>query len=155
MKRRSKWRRRQLDQLFGSARAEALETPQGGWVRAVREALGMSAAALARRIGIAPPTLHRMEHDETRGAVSLQTLERAARAMDCRLVYWIVPNSGTFEDAVRRRAMQLAEEQVRAVDRSMRLESQGVDAQQLRQHVRDVADELVATLPRNFWDDAP
>jgi predicted DNA-binding mobile mystery protein A len=69
----------------------ALSRPERGWVRAVREALGMSAAALADRLNITGGAVTRLEQSEAADRVQLDTLRRAADALGCDLVYLLVP----------------------------------------------------------------
>src|SRR5229473_7052183 len=69
----------------------ALARPPRGWVRAVREALGMSATALAARLGTTAGAVTRLEQSEAAYRVRLDTLRRAADALGCDLVYLLVP----------------------------------------------------------------
>lgn len=100
-----------------------LPRPPRGWVRAVREALGMSAAALAARLGTTPGAVTRLEQSEAADRIRLDTLRRAADALGCDLVYLLVPRRPLTE-VVRDRARELAHRQVAAVEQTMRLEDQ-------------------------------
>jgi predicted DNA-binding mobile mystery protein A len=101
----------------------ALARPPRGWVRAVREALGMSAAALASRMGITAGAVTRLEQSEAADRVRLDTLRRAADALGCDLVYLLVPRR-PLTAVVRDRARELARWQAAAVEQTMRLEDQ-------------------------------
>src|ERR1700734_1900790 len=68
-----------------------LSRPPRGWVRAVREALGMSAAALATRLGTTAGAVTRLEQSEASAHIGLGTWGRAADALGCDLVYLLVP----------------------------------------------------------------
>jgi predicted DNA-binding mobile mystery protein A len=103
-----------------------LARPPRGWIRAVREALGMSAAALADRLGITAGAVTRLEQSEAAGRVQLDTLRRSADALGCDLVYLLVPRR-PLTAVVRERARELAREQVAAVAQTMRLEDQATD----------------------------
>lgn len=84
--------RKQLDKRLNFVRStDALTRPPRGWIKAIREALGMTTAQIARRMGVSQPRAVEIEKAEKTGAITLDTLERAARAMDCRLVYAFVP----------------------------------------------------------------
>ena len=72
--------------------ARHLAVPVKGWIKAIRDSLGMTAAQLANRMGISQSTLTAMEKAEARGAIQLSSLRRAAEAMNCTLVYALVPN---------------------------------------------------------------
>jgi len=101
----------------------ALARPPRGWVRTVREALGMSAAALASRLGTTAGAVIRLEQSEAADRARLETLRRAADALGCDLVYLFVPRR-PLTSVVRDRARQLAHGQVAAVEQTMRLEDQ-------------------------------
>lgn len=135
--------RRALDRRAEQLRpiAQALVAPRGGWVRAVREALGMSAADLARRMGTSPTSVLSLERHEQSGSVRLDTLARAAQALDCDLIYALVPRK-PLEDVVGARARERALERLRAVDHTMQLEGQGVS----RAALQDQLDEQVSLL---------
>ena len=100
-----------------------LPRPPRGWVRAVRDALGMSAAALAARLGTTPGAVTRLEQSEAADRVRLDTLRRAADALGCDLVYLLVPRR-PLGTVVRARARELAHWQVAALEQTMRLEDQ-------------------------------
>src|SRR5690348_11693021 len=112
----------QLDRRFSELRAlnKGAARPARGWVRAIREALGMTTAQLARRIGVKQPRVIELEKAEIAGAVTLQTMERAAEALGCRLVYVLIPHR-PLEETLRARAAAAAEEQLAAIEQSMRL----------------------------------
>jgi len=100
-----------------------LARPPRGWVRAVREALGMSAAALGARLGTTPGAVIRLEQSEAADRIRLDTLRRAADALGCDLVYLLVPRR-PLTTVVRERARELARSQVKAVEQTMLLEDQ-------------------------------
>jgi predicted DNA-binding mobile mystery protein A len=120
-------------QLRGLAR------PPRGWIRAVREALGMSAAALAARLGITAGAVTRLEQSEAADRIRLDTLRRAADALGCDLVYVLVPRR-PLNTVVRDRARELAHGQVAAVEQTMRLEDQATGT------VKEMEDRLTEQL---------
>jgi predicted DNA-binding mobile mystery protein A len=101
----------------------ALARPPRGWIRAIREALGMSAAVLAARLSITASAVTRLEQSEAAGKIQLDTLRRAADALGCDLVYLLVPRR-PLDAVVRDRARELAHRHVAAVEQTMRLEDQ-------------------------------
>ena len=100
-----------------------LARPPRGWVRAVREALGMSTAALGARLGITAGAVTRLEQSEAADRIRLDTLRRAADALGCDLVYLLVPRR-PLSAVVQERARELARSQVAAVEQTMLLEDQ-------------------------------
>jgi len=112
-----------------------ISRPPHGWVRAVREALGMSAAVLADRLGVTPSAVIRLEQSEAADRARLETLRRAADAMGCDLVYVLVPRR-PLTTVVRERAQELAHFQVAAVEQTMRLEDQATgDTRELEERI--------------------
>lgn len=144
-------RLRQLDDALGKWRAADLPlTPSTGWVRAIRDALGMSSAALARRLGVTDSAVRKLEVAEACEAISLGTLRRAAVALDCELHYALVPKKSL--DATRQeRAMLVAQQQVAAVAHSMALEDQTVDAQLTQAQAQDIARSLLQGRGSKLW----
>lgn len=100
--------------------------PHGGWVRAIREALGMTTAELGERMGLSQSVVSRMEQSERSGHIQLDTLQRAADALECEVVYALVPRR-PLDDMVTERARALAEQRLRRVGHTMALEEQLVD----------------------------
>ncbi len=101
--------------------------PPGGWLKAVRGALGVSSRQLAQIVGIDSSAIIRLEEREPEGKMSLELLNRAAQAMGCKVIYAIVPNDeyDSLEAIVDRRAKQAAKALLQKVEHSMRLEDQG------------------------------
>jgi predicted DNA-binding mobile mystery protein A len=108
----------------------------------------MSGADLAQRMGVAQPNIAQLEKSETNGTIQLDTLRRAAAAMDCTLVYALVPN-GSLDEIVRRRARAVAEWELAATDQSMRLEAQAPPTELREDLVEDLAERLIDT--RRLW----
>ena len=97
--------------------------PPKGWVRAIRDALGMTGVQFASRLKIRPQSVEALERSEAAGAIQLKTLRRAAEALDCTVVYALVPNS-SLEDAVCARARKIALRDLGRVAHTMKLEAQ-------------------------------
>ena len=118
---------RQMDASLALWRDAHLSTrPQLGWVRAIRESLGMSAAALARRLGISPAGVRKLESAEASDAITLATLRKLAGALDCELHYALVPRKPLVEE-LHARAEAAAKARLRPIAHSMALEDQAVD----------------------------
>ncbi|MFM8648094.1 MAG: helix-turn-helix domain-containing protein, partial [Methylocystis sp.] len=79
--------RKNLDRRLTALRAEPLITPPSGWIKAIRESLGMTAEQLARRMGVVQSRVSTLEKAECSGTPSLKSLRQAAEAMNCTLVY--------------------------------------------------------------------
>lgn len=132
------------------ATIQVVPRPSGGWIRAIRKTLGMSARQLAARMGVSQQALSQLESKEADDAVTLKTLRRAAEAMGCQVVYALVPGEGSLQDMIEEQALKKARELVGSVDHSMKLEAQGVEG--VEDKIRQVADEMVANLNSTLWD---
>lgn len=141
--------RTRLDERFEQIRpAERYAAPVRGWVKAIRQALGMTTAQLAKRMGVKQPSVVALEQSEVKGTIELATLRRAAEALDCTLVYALIPNK-PLEATVRARARALARRRQGAVEHSMLLEDQQVKRNDSDAQLDDIIRE---TNPRLFWD---
>jgi len=143
--------RRRLDEKLADIKVlQRIAPPQTGWLRAIRDALGMSGTQFARRLGVSWQSMDDLEKSEAAGTIGLGTLRRAAAALDCTLVYALIPNS-SLEAMVSERAKALAKAAIAQVDQTMQLEDQRVThvnreeliEDYIRDHVRD----------RDLWDD--
>jgi predicted DNA-binding mobile mystery protein A len=144
--------RRRLDSRFSASSPDQLAAlPRLGWVRAVRDALGMSTRQLATRMGVAQPTVVQLEQSEANGTIQLATLRRAADALNCDLVYALVPRNGSLEATVQTQARRRARAVVQAVDRSMALEDQAVTDPSEQEAALDRA-ALQLAASRRLWD---
>src|ERR1700678_4545830 len=103
----------QLDKRF--ARLKPLNTeavrPSLGWIRAIREALGMTTGQLAKRLGVHQPRVIELERGEASGNITIKSLERAAEALGCRLVFALIPEE-RLTDTIRKRASAVADRQL-------------------------------------------
>jgi predicted DNA-binding mobile mystery protein A len=148
-----KLRREQLDRaLGGPVDLRHLPQPKRGWIREVREVLGMSAQQLADRLRVSQPAVAKMEKAEAAGAVTVASLKKAADALGCHFVYAFVPHD-SFEALVRTRAREAANNLLGRVEHTMALEAQGGDGVARERRIQELADELVRTLSRDLWDE--
>lgn len=143
--------RKSLDRRLGVLRdGDAWARPPLGWVRAIRDALGLTGRQLAGRMGISQATLSGIEQGEVSDTVTLATLRRAAEALDCQLVYALVPRR-PLDQVVRDRAERIATAQIARVHHSMRLEDQALRSDDLEGQRQARVDELLRGDPRRLW----
>ena len=129
---------------------DSFAIPPKGWIRAIRDAIGMTGAQLGRRLGMTAQGIASVERSEAEGKIQLNTLRRAGEAMDCVLVYALVPKTSLTE-MVDRRARELALRTLRRVSHSMALEDQQVD-RDLEKRVQTYIE--TALRDRDLWESA-
>jgi predicted DNA-binding mobile mystery protein A len=144
---------RHLDKRLAGLRPLAKNVrPPKGWLRAVRDALGMTTAQLANRIGVTQPRIIELEKAEVSGAVTLHSLQRAAEAMGCRVVYALVPDRPLAE-IVRARTELVADRQLASVRHTMSLEDQAVVDNRANEDLRRRLREELLRRPARLWDE--
>jgi predicted DNA-binding mobile mystery protein A len=147
--------RSQLDTTLARfGEVKQIQLPPKGWIRAVREALGMSGKQLARRLKVSQPRVFKLEEGELTGALTLKTMRQAAEALDCVFVYGIVPRS-TLEETVRNQAGAVAKERLQRVSHTMLLEAQGLSAGEQESSLDAAIEELARETPKDLWDEKP
>lgn len=100
--------------------------PQKGWIRAIREATGVTMREMAARLHRAPSVAAHFEKAEAEYRITLGSLRQAADSLGCDLVYALVPKNGSVRELAEARARAEASENVRAVEHTMALEDQAV-----------------------------
>jgi predicted DNA-binding mobile mystery protein A len=144
---------RHLDKRFATLRPLIRNPrPPKGWLRAVRDALGMTTAQLARRIGVTQPRIIELEKAEISGTVTLHSLQRAAEALGCQIIYALVPNRPLAE-VVRARAELIAEKQLVSVRHTMSLEDQTVQDKEANKELRQQFVQELLRKPARLWDE--
>jgi predicted DNA-binding mobile mystery protein A len=126
------------------------QSPRGGWVRAIREALGMSGAQLAARLNVTRQTIKDLEHSEATGKITLDSLNKLARALGCRVVYALVPDK-PLEEMQRDRARKIAESLIKPVSHSMKLEAQAIGARDEQRQRERLIQGLMQGDPKKLW----
>jgi len=145
--------RRQLDKRLSSMQnMELFMRPPRGWLKAIREALGMTTAQLGRRLGVVQSRVVAIEQAETKGTITLNSLEKAAQALDCRLVYALMPRQ-PLEDIVEQRASLLAKSRLKSTGHTMTLEAQGVDATDESEQLKRLIRQLVEKSGSKLWEE--
>lgn len=146
---RQKARQRLDERLLALKPVDHYRSPPKGWLKAIRDALGMTGVQFARRLNVSPQSVDALEKSEANGTIKIKTLRRAAEALDCTLVYALVPNT-SLEAAVHERARALALRDLDRVAHTMKLEAQAVPdadlAERLDAYIRD------SLRDRDIWE---
>ena len=109
----------------------------------------MTQRQLASRLGITAVSVSLMERSEAEETIQLANLRRVANALDCDLVYALLPRR-PLEQRVYERSRKLAEEKLRSIEQTMKLEDQTVQDSRYRE---EQIDELLQQqIPSKIWD---
>lgn len=145
--------RKHLDRQFEGVSLKGATRPPKGWLRAIRDALGLTSRQLASRMGKNHSTITALEKGEVAGTTTLNSLRDAAEAMNCTMVYAIIPNQ-PLEEMVRAQSRKVAEAQLARVNHTMRLEDQAVARSELTEQINRLADELRRTEGSRLWEES-
>ena len=129
-----------------------IKAPKKGWLATFRDAIGISGAGLAHRVGVTRAAIAQAERSERNGAITIKHMERLAHAMGGRFVYAIVPET-SIADIIEDQARHKAEAIVKRTSGHMALEQQALSPKQLREEIERLANELVRERPSDFWDE--
>jgi len=141
-------RRRQLDQSLRNLKH--VDMPDYGYIREVREALEMSTYQLAERMGVRQSTVTGLEESERSKSITLRSLEHAASALGCKVVYALVPDK-SLEEAVQDQARLRAQEMSKSLFRTMALEQQATDQIVQDELIEELAADILRKGKRELW----
>ncbi|MCH9715160.1 MAG: mobile mystery protein A [Cyanobacteria bacterium] len=144
----------QMDAVLQDAARHPLPPrPPAGWLRAIREALGMTSGVLAERLGVTASGARKLEQAEAADAITLGTLRRVAEALECDLQYALVPRY-PLREMRRQQALQLAQQWQLRAGRTMALEAQPIDApsEGTQERLEAMAQEILRTSGSRLWD---
>lgn len=143
--------RRHLDtRLSGLRDRHKYAAPPRGWIRAIRDALGMTATDLGKRMGVSQAAVAQFEKAEKDGSITLKSLRSAAEALDCTLVYALVPRR-PLEDVMRDRASSLADQQLARTHHTMSLENQALLPEDLKAERARLIEDILREDPGRLW----
>lgn len=146
--------RKQLEKRLAPLRKKEAELamPTRGWVTAIREALGMTAAQLAQRLGVVPSRINAIQKAEVSGAITIKSMREAAEALNCKFVYALVPVE-ELDALVEKRARLHAASRLKALDHTMALEDQSVDADDRKSQEEWIIRDMLEKHARRLWNE--
>jgi predicted DNA-binding mobile mystery protein A len=144
--------REQLDKKLVFLRDfAAVGMPSRGWIKTIREALGLSAAQLGKRSGLHQSRVSRLENAEQDGDLKLSSLQKIAKALNMKLVYGFLPQE-TLETMVRNQARRIALKRLKTLDNTMRLEKQALPEDEQEKALEDMIEKILIDPPKDFWE---
>ena len=143
----------QLDQKIKPfLNTKSVIVPERGWIHTIRTTINMTMDQLGSKLGMTRQGVKRIEDSESKQAITLSKLNEVAHAMDMKLVYAIVPNDGTMDDYLQKKAEELAKKIILRTHQSMKLEGQEVERTKLKNAIKDLSFEIKKEIRRSLWD---
>lgn len=135
---------------FASLKQAAM--PPIGWIKAIRTATGMSMQQLGNKLNVSKQGVMNIEKREKEGSITIKSLREIARAMDMQLVYGFVPNDGSLDALIEKRATELATQIVMRTANTMKLEDQANSEKRIETAIRERAADIKKEMPKILWD---
>ncbi|MDZ4711756.1 MAG: mobile mystery protein A [bacterium] len=126
--------------------------PPLGWIKAIRTTISMSMEQLGKKLSISKQAIWDIEKREKDGSITIKLLKEIGRAMDMQLVYGFVPNDGSLDAMIERRAIELATQIVLRTSSTMNLENQGNSKERIKKAIIERAYEIKSKTPKILWD---
>lgn len=139
--------RRSYQKKFNAFKKAIIEIPPQGWLKTIREFLGMTTTQLAKKINVAQPRVINLEKNEKNTKIS--TMERIADALNCDFVYAFIPREN-IDDIIYNQAKKKALKILSKVHTNMSLENQLIDSDEL---VEDIIKDLLDDNISRIWDE--
>lgn len=140
------------NKMLAFANLQKIAPPPIGWIKAIRTAIGMSMLQLGNRLSITKQSVQDIERREKDGSVTLRALREAGKALDMQLVYGFVPNDGSLEALIDRKATELAMQIVLRTSNTMKLEDQENTKQRIEKAIQERAMAIKNEMPKTLWD---
>jgi predicted DNA-binding mobile mystery protein A len=146
----------QLQQLnskmLGFAALKQVTMPPTGWIKAIRTAIGMTMQQLGNKLNVSKQGVMDIEKREKDGSITIKSLREIATAMDMQLVYGFVPNDGSLEALIEKRAKELATQIVLRTANTMKLEDQANSKKRIEAAIKERATAIQNEMPKILWD---
>ncbi len=130
---------------------KGLSIPAEGWLVTIRKALGMSGINQAKRLNVTRAAIDQAERAELEGGVTLKYMDKAAKAVGCKFVYAIVPET-SIEGIIEEQAIRKATALVKKAGGHMALEMQSLTDSQTDSEIKRLAEEFIRDMPPKFWE---
>lgn len=140
------------NKMWHFATLKQVAIPPTGWIKAIRTTLGMSMQQLGNKLNISKQAILDIEKREKDGFITIKSLKEIARALDMQLVYGFVPNDGSLDALIEKRATELATKIVLRTNNAMKLEDQGITNERIKKAIKERAEEIKNEMPKILWD---
>ena len=138
-----------MDQLNGM---QHVIVPPIGWIKAIRNGIGMSMEQLGKKLSITKQGVMDIEKREKEGAITIKSMQEIAKAIDMQFVYGFVPKAGSLEQMIETRALEMATKIVERTSTTMKLEDQANSKERIEKAIKERAKEIINKTPKILWD---
>lgn len=138
--------------MLDLASLKQVAVPPTGWIKAIRTAMGMSMQQLGNKLTFSKQGIRDIENREKDGAITIKSLREIGKALDMQLVYGFVPNDGSIDALIERRATELATKIVLRTSNTMNLENQGNSKKRIEKAIKERVEEIKNEMPKVLWD---
>jgi len=140
------------NKMLGFASLKEVVMPPTGWVKAIRNVLGMSMQQLGNKLSVSKQGVLDIEKREKEGSITIKSLREIARVLDMQLVYGFVPNDGSMDALIEKRARELATEIVMRTANTMKLEDQANSQKRIQKAIEERTASIKNEMPKILWD---
>ena len=126
--------------------------PPIGWIKAIRNGIGMSMEQLGKKLSITKQAVMDIEKREKKGAVTIKSMQEIAKVIDMKFVYGFVPNAGSLEQMIETRSLEIATKIVQRTSTTMKLEDQVNSKERIEKAIKERAAEIINKTPKILWD---
>ena len=138
-----------MDQLNGM---QHVIVPPIGWIKAIRNGIGMSMEQLGKKLSITKQGVMDIEKREKEGAITIKSMQEIAKAIDMQFVYGFVPVAGSLDQMIEMRALEIAKTIVQRTSTTMKLEDQVNSKERIEKAIKERAAEIINKTPKILWD---
>ena len=138
--------------LLSFTTLSGIAIPPSGWIKAIRNTLGMSMQQLANKLSISKQAVLDIEKREVDGSITIKSLRELGRVLDMELVYGFVPKDGSLEAMIEKKANELAAKIVLRTSNTMKLEDQGNSKERIEKAIIERTEEIKNEMPKILWD---
>ncbi|MEI6596204.1 MAG: mobile mystery protein A [Bacteroidota bacterium] len=140
------------NKMLAFASLNQVVIPPTGWIKAIRNSLGMSMLQLGKKLSVTKQGIQDIEKREKDGSVTIKSLKEIARVLDMQLVYGFIPNDGSLDALIERKAKDLASKIVLRTSNTMKLEDQENTKKRIDNAIKERTEEIKKEIPKILWD---
>ncbi len=147
--------RRQIDKNLEKLNItnEIKHPPKKGWIKIIREALGMTASQLSRRLKISPAAINKAEKNEKLGNISINTMKKFAEKLECEFVYFLIPKEGSILKTVEKKTLEYSIKINDQASHTMSLEEQSISHSERKMQLMEIYQELLTSNSNKIWEE--